>query len=285
MASNFAVMSWDGRLDNRDDLLLRLKESLRHRYEQCGARARGLGALGDRRPGSLIGDWSIVIRDRANRCIIVLASDFAGVRPLYYMLQRGNGPLVELLCSRSWMRRTSAILMSNTSAGFLMFGGCPHHTPYKGIYSRSSRSRGLRVGDRDGDSPVLGLAKRRCHPVRCEAATRSNFARLFREAVAVRLQTDSPVLAELSGGLDSSSVVCMANHLIRSGAVGASRLASVSYLWRNSLDEPFVREVESFCGIEGVHISTHDESADHRNTGGQCGCRQLLSRCTRPLRR
>jgi asparagine synthase (glutamine-hydrolysing) len=81
---------------------------------------------------------------------------------------------------------------------------------------------------------------------------------LFREAVAVRLQTEAPVVAELSGGLDSSSVVCMANHLTRSGAVSATHLNSLSFTWRNSLDEPFIREVESHCGIEGVHISTHD---------------------------
>jgi len=74
----------------------------------------------------------------------------------------------------------------------------------------------------------------------------------------VRLQTESPVLAELSGGLDSSSVVSMANHLMQSGTVNATRLTGVSYVWRNSLDEPFIREMESFCGIEGVHISTHE---------------------------
>ncbi len=81
---------------------------------------------------------------------------------------------------------------------------------------------------------------------------------LFREAVAVRLQTESPVLAELSGGLDSSAVVCMANHLMRSGAVSASRLDAVSFTWRNSLDEPFIREVEAHCGIDATRISTRD---------------------------
>jgi asparagine synthase (glutamine-hydrolysing) len=81
---------------------------------------------------------------------------------------------------------------------------------------------------------------------------------LFQEAVSVRLQNESPVLAELSGGLDSSSVVSMASHLIRSGSVSATRLASVSYVWRNSLDEPFIGEVESYCGIEAVRLSTHD---------------------------
>jgi Asparagine synthase len=39
---------------------------------------------------------------------------------------------------------------------------------------------------------------------------------------------------------------------------GAPRLTGLSFVWPNSLDEPFIREVESHCGIEGVHISTHD---------------------------
>jgi asparagine synthase (glutamine-hydrolysing) len=53
-------------------------------------------------------------------------------------------------------------------------------------------------------------------------------------------------------------VVCMANHLIKSSAVSAPRFNSLGFVWRNSLDEPFIREVESHCGIEGVHLSTHD---------------------------
>jgi len=32
----------------------------------------------------------------------------------------------------------------------------------------------------------------------------------------------------------------------------------VSFTWQNSLDEPFIREVESHCGIQGARISTHD---------------------------
>ena len=37
---------------------------------------------------------------------------------------------------------------------------------------------------------------------------------LFRESVRSRLRTLRPVLSELSGGLDSSSIVCMANNLV-----------------------------------------------------------------------
>jgi asparagine synthase (glutamine-hydrolysing) len=104
---------------------------------------------------------------------------------------------------------------------------------------------------------------------------------LFREAVATRLRTDSPVLAELSGGLDSSSVVCMANHLVRTGAVSAPRLDSVSFTWRNSLDEPFIREVESHCGIKGTHISTFDVPllAETQVSGATPEAFQALLRC------
>ena len=74
------------------------------------------------------------------------------------------------------------------------------------------------------------------------------------------------MLAELSGGLDSSSVVSMANQLMRCGAVPARSLTSVSYVWKNSLDEPFARDMESFCRINGVYISTHDRRSSVKRT-------------------
>jgi asparagine synthase (glutamine-hydrolysing) len=250
------VLYWDGRLDNREDLILRLRESLRGETDNAAiARAAyerwGAGGL-----AQLIGDWSLVIRDRVNRATI-LASDFAGVRPLYYHAQ---GRRVLWSSRLQSLVETTGIsdLDEQYVAGFLMFGGCPNRTPYKGIYSVPSghavfvSSEGTSIR-RFWEMPIGDtILYRREH--RYEEQLRA----LFREAVAVRLRTDSPVLAELSGGLDSSSVVCMASDLMRSGATSASRLTGVSFIWRDSLDEPFIREVESFCGLEGVHISTHD---------------------------
>jgi len=250
------VLHWDGRLDNRNDLLLRLRDSLagdnsnaaiaRATYERWGV--DGLVHL--------IGDWSVVIRDHANGAT-VLASDFAGVRPLYYTVHVGRVLWSSRLETLVAVTEISE-LDEQYVAGFLMFGGCPNRTPYKGISSVPPGHAVCVSGEgttiRRFWSMPLGDVIQYQNERRYEEQLRS----LFREAVAVRLQTEAPVLAELSGGLDSSSVVCMANDLIRSGAVNAPRLAGVSFLWRNSLDEPFIREVESHCGIEGVHISTHD---------------------------
>jgi asparagine synthase (glutamine-hydrolysing) len=250
------VLHWDGRLDNRTDLLLLLADSLRDDTSNSAIALAGYERWGTNGFVHLIGDWSIVIRDEANGAT-VLASDFAGVRPLYYSVQIGNV---------FWSSRLQTVvdatgiseLDEQYIGAFLLCGGCPNRTPYKGIYSVPAghavcvSSTGTKIS-RFWNLPI-GDEVRYRNQHRYEEHLRA----LFREAVSVRLQTEAPVLAELSGGLDSSSVVSMANHLMRSGAVRATNLASVSYLWRNSIDEPFIREMESFCGIEGVHISTHE---------------------------
>ena len=250
------VLHWDGRLDNRDDLLLRLRDSLQSDTSNAAIARAAYERWGIDGLINLVGDWSVVIRDKVNRTTI-LASDFAGVRPLYYHVRAGRVQWSSRL--QSLVEATGiSELDEQYVAGFLTFGGCPNRTPYKGIYSVppghavcvSSEGTSVR---RFWELPV-GDEIRYENERRYEEQLRA----LFREAVAVRLQTASPVLAELSGGLDSSSIVCMASNLMRSGAVGASRLTGVSFVWQNSLDEPFIREVESHCRIEGVHISTHD---------------------------
>ena len=206
------ILAWDGRLDNRDDLLLRLKDSLRSDTSNQSLALAAYERWGTSGFVHLIGDWSVVIRDAANRGI-VLASDFAGVRPLYYNLRPGG-----ILWSNRLQSLVQAAEVDELDekyvAGFLTFGGCPNRTPYKGVHSVppghalcvSANETTLK---RFWDLPV-GDSIRYRDPHRYEDQLRA----LFQEAVALRLRTDAPVLAELSGGLDSSSVVCMANHLI-----------------------------------------------------------------------
>jgi asparagine synthase (glutamine-hydrolysing) len=252
------ILAWDGRLDNRDDLLTRLKDLLiRGDTSDAALALAAFERWGTSGFVHLIGDWSAVVLDLANRTV-VLASDFAGVRPLYYCRQG-----TRLSFSGSLESLVEATNMSELDhhymAGLLMFGGCPNHTLYQGIYSvppgHAVCVSAAGATTQQFWSLPMGDTIRYASERRYEEELRM----LFREAVAVRMRTGSTVLAELSGGLDSSSVVSMASELIRSGSAGDSRLNTVSYLWPGSLDEAFIHEVESFCGIEGVHISTLDD--------------------------
>jgi asparagine synthase (glutamine-hydrolysing) len=250
------MLHWDGRLDNRDDLLLRLRESLQGETSNQAIALAAYERWGTDGLVHLIGDWSLVIRDRFNRTT-VLASDFAGVRPLYYYVQAGR-----VLWSSRLQSLVEATNISELDeqfiTGFLTVGGYPNRTPYKGIYSVPPGHAVCVSPDKTSIRRFWELPIGDVIRYRSERQYEEQLRTLFREAVAVRLQSESTVLAELSGGLDSSSVVCMANNLIRSGAVSASRLTSVGFVWQNCLDEPFIREVETHCGIERVRISTHD---------------------------
>jgi asparagine synthase (glutamine-hydrolysing) len=75
--------------------------------------------------------------------------------------------------------------------------------------------------------------------------------------VRCRLRTDGPVFSELSGGLDSSSVVCMATQLIKDGSAEAPTLATVSATRDQSTSSNelrFITYVEEKIGRKGYHL-------------------------------
>ena len=122
-----AVLSWDGRVDNRDDLLPRFRQSLRQETSSAALVLAAYERWGVPGLAHIVGDWSVVIDD-PSRHAILLASDFAGVRPLYYYRRHDQV---------FWSRRLDALVTETGVgdideqyvAGFLTFGGYPHRTP------------------------------------------------------------------------------------------------------------------------------------------------------------
>jgi asparagine synthase (glutamine-hydrolysing) len=127
------TLFWDGRLDNRGDLLLRLGTLQPAELTNAALAAATYDRWGTDGLVRLIGDWSAVIRDRRTGTV-VLASDFAGVRPLYYAFE-GSRVLwssdLQALVDASDARE----LDEQYVAGLLTFGRCPNRTPYQGILS------------------------------------------------------------------------------------------------------------------------------------------------------
>ena len=239
---------WHGRLDNRNDLMRQLGCSVAEPSSDGSLVLAAYERWGGAGLGRVIGDWSAVLSDPRRRAI-VLASDFSGVRPLYYHHQ-GHDVL--------WSRSLEALLGHVDAsaldeqyvAGYLTLGGYPGRTPYAGVHAVVP---GYAVHVTI-DGPALSAFWRppTSDAVWCqdEGEYEEQFRALFRDAVASRLQARAPVAAELSGGLDSSSVVCMAADLIRRGDVAASGLTAISYVHQGSRDVPFIGKVEEHCGLQ-----------------------------------
>jgi asparagine synthase (glutamine-hydrolysing) len=259
-------VTFDGRLDNRQDLLLRYREPA---GRQATNAELALAAYAKRGPdglADLIGDWSLAIWDTGKNAVL-LASDFAGVRPLYYSVERGRVVWSSRLQTLAdW---TGAYELDDTYiAALLTVGGCPHRTPYRGIYSVPPghvveiSASGVKI------QPFWKMPVDDVIRYRREAEYEEHLRTLFREAVRTRIPGSGAWLCELSGGTDSSSIAAMAAELLRDGEIQANSPVTLSFEHEGSVDERFYRKMAEFCGFENARIATAAHPFLTRNEPG-----------------
>lgn len=249
------AITWDGRIDNRQELIVALDESLLANAPDASIVAAAYQRWGSRCFCKIKGDWATVIWDSKQRSIF-LARDYAGVRPLFYY-HTSEGV--------RWCSHLEALASScgpftvceEYLAGYILLWPEAHLTPYSEI-------RAVPPGHFIQVSPSKIYSHAYWH-FKPEVKTRlstdteyeERFWQLFRESVRRRLRANSPVLADLSGGLDSSSIVCMADDLIASGAVLNTVVDTFSALIHDEpgeKDSPYISAVEVQRGRAGHHI-------------------------------
>jgi asparagine synthase (glutamine-hydrolysing) len=90
-----------------------------------------------------------------------------------------------------------------------------------------------------------------------DAEYEEHFRHVFRQSVRRRLRSDSPILAELSGGLDSSSIVCVADDILAKEGAETSRIDTISFYDKTEPkgdDWNYFPIVEENRGSAGHHI-------------------------------
>jgi asparagine synthase (glutamine-hydrolysing) len=244
LAAESSTCELDGRVDGHE---FDAAETALALYDRQGA--AGLRCL--------TGDWSLVIRDNA-RGAIVLASDHAGARPLYYF-RSADSVSWDTSPARLAARTGQRQLNPDYVAEYLATGFAVDASPY-GAIRPVPAGMALAFSDRGVARTILwtpsGETSATFHS---EAEYEDRFRELFEEAVAARLHTAAPVAAELSGGVDSSSIVCMADRLIASGRVAASGLMTFSYDAPASPDRPYMEEVERCCRTaRAIHLDVRE---------------------------
>ena len=226
------ALAFDGRLDNRKDLFAELDG------HGVGADSRDgdlvLAAYetwGDDCSSRLIGDFAFGLWDGI-RCRLLCVRDPLGVRPLYVSL--GDG----FICFASQLRQILAALPQTPAFNLEFVADRLAHgvdradadcTPYHGV---SRLKPGHRLIVENGRVRTERYWEWR---IQCETAGRRHhenlerFQATFFDAVASRMRGARRVWSDLSGGLDSSSVVSAAASLKES-----SRLHTVSVVFGES---------------------------------------------------
>lgn len=258
------LLAWNGRLDNRPEVEAALAdETARGELARLGEGAlvlrvlRRWGTVGLRR---LVGDFSLALFDR-RAARLVLATDALGIRQLYFHV---NDDFV------FWASRARAVLAlaglpadpdPEYVAGFLLRHRHFDRSPYRRV-ARLEASHAL-TADPQRTSLERYWTPDPDHRIRyrTDAEYEEHFRHVLRQAVAARLRASGPVFADLSGGLDSSSVVCVADEILAAGESPIQGLHTTSHVYdRNPLSDEreFIQVVEEQRGRQGFYVTEVD---------------------------
>src|SRR6266478_1142171 len=285
-----SVITWDGRLDNRAELIGELGDLLK-----TNATANSRGWSGQRATayvsgptptlqnpgwssqsansvddftdveivagahekwgaeclGRLIGDWALSIWNPREQSVL-LAKDPIGTKHLYYSIEKDHVTWSTILDPLVlYAGRTFAICEEYIAAWFATGFPAAHLTPYVGVHAVPPSCSVLLRPGKNGVKHIISKywdfdpAKRIRY--RTDAEYEEHFRSVFAQAVQRRLRSDRPVLANLSGGMDSSSIVCMADLVIARGQAECPRLDTLT--WYDE-SKPLWGEIPHFTKVE-----------------------------------
>jgi asparagine synthase (glutamine-hydrolysing) len=270
------MVALDGRIDNAEELSRQLN------IEEPDSADSLIVLEAFRRWGEVcfpkfIGDWALAIWSHSNRSLY-LARDHAGTRSLFFEEKNGC-TLFSTYLETFFVREQSRELDKAYLASYLACQPICDRTPYKGItaimpahYLRFDESK---VTRHVYWQPAAKGALR----YRADQEYEEHFLSLFRQSVERRTGPGAPILAHLSGGMDSTSIVCMSDSIRNeSGDATLGLLNTLSYFddsEPNWNERPYVDCVEKSRGLVGHHIQA--SFLDKRFVAAQFGkARHLL---------
>jgi asparagine synthase (glutamine-hydrolysing) len=229
--ANGVMLAWDGRLDNRSELLRPL--GLPSTASDAACVLAAYGRWGEEFAPRLNGDFALALHDPAMRRL-VLVRDAIGIRPLYYF--HGNGIFGFGSEIKAVLAHPRVPVKADDEglADFLMIGSRPVDRQDITCFARVSAvvpahlvvvTPERLVARRYWDFDTGRSMRLTSFEEYAEA-----FGDVFRAAVARRTRSAFPVAVSVSGGLDSSSIFCQAERLRRDGAGACPSTIGISYL-------------------------------------------------------
>jgi asparagine synthase (glutamine-hydrolysing) len=232
-ASGTRCLTFDGRIDNREEIRCKLVDhGLEPRTDSDAELVLCAYVLwGEDCAAHLLGDFAFAIWDGRDRRLYC-ARDIVGCRPFYYHHDRTRfvfgseaaqvleAPSIDTAPNEGVVAEFLAVEV--TSRDETLYRGIQRLPPAHYLVVTDRGLRCCRYWDID-----LYRQVRYDDPLEYT----ERLFELLREAVRCRMRSAGPVGAELSGGVDSSSVVCMAQHLVREGLASGQGFETFSWIF------------------------------------------------------
>jgi asparagine synthase (glutamine-hydrolysing) len=200
------VIAFDGRLDNRAGLIAKL-----HVGADSTDAALVLAAyrqLGERCVSQLEGDFAFCLAD-LHRGLLLIARDVVGVRPVYFTKTRDAfycstriAPLLRVRAAEPNQAALSWFLCWPHTLGAeeTLLHDVHALPPATALLVNARGQRAWKYWEADG-AEYAGYSRQKCEEA---------FRGLFQQAIRSRVRGAKRVAVQVSGGVDSSSVLCVA---------------------------------------------------------------------------
>jgi asparagine synthase (glutamine-hydrolysing) len=245
------VLVFDGRIDNRRELIAELSGGgVDAATDDAGLTLAAYRAWGIACPSRLIGDFAFGLWDEGARRLLC-ARDPLGVRSLYVLVREDLvGFATQLRQLRALCGQTPPLDMEYVADRLALGVDRPNsgRTPYRGLsrlepgHRLVAESGRVRI-ERYWEWHAAGGCVHRSDEDYVE-----EFHGTFSEAVASRTSGSDPVWADLSGGLDSSSITSVACRLH-----GRPRLSPITVVFGESTwsdEREWAAEVQRAVGLD-----------------------------------
>ena len=253
-------MVLDGVIDNRRDLAAAL--GIRAGEPEFDSDARlvfeAYRRWGRSCPSQLVGAFAFALWDAEERGLFCARDPF-GVRSLYYT---GDGPHFAVASqARQLVEGVPSSLNEEFLVDFLAQGlAVRQPTPFAGVnrlepghslWFDGKRSTTTRYWDPCELTPFSHNDEERYH---------DEFRELFQQAIRSALEPSTPILCDLSGGLDSSSIACTLGELMAAGRErdGVHTMTFVLERSRDVEEDEWRLEICKRYGFEGHEIAMDD---------------------------
>lgn len=251
------ILAWDGRLDNREEIRTRVGRKYEWMPTDLDVIFAAYQEWGSGCFAELLGDWVLALWDEAKQ-MLTLARDYIGVRRLFYRLDQDG---------IAWCTTIEPLVLTSSRKLHIdpdYLAGCLYprppveNTAYREIrsvapasfltFQRGGKQTVTRYWNLNPDARIRYSA---------DSEYEAHFREVFRECVRRRLRADRTILSELSGGIDSSSIVCMADNILESDpSVALETLSYYSEDEPGGDERPYFTLIEQKRGRVGHHVST-----------------------------
>ena len=254
------IITADARIDNRNDLSKKLKLQNVEHIPDSYFILKSYQKWGEKCPEELLGDFAFAIWDK-NHGNLFCARDHMGVKPFYYFLSD------ELFCFATEMKALYAIpeitfkLNELKLAYYLMRSNTDKNiTFYKDVLFLNKAHSLTINNDNDNLKKFWEIDPEYKIIMNSEEDYIQSFLNIFTEAVKCRLRSAFPIGFELSGGLDSSSVVCVAKKILKNNQ-NFNDIKTFSMIFNKfpDVDESYyIKKVIDTGGIKPCFIESSD---------------------------